>query len=344
MSSSKTRSSPERKPFLAGYKQFIINQLTTQDNMGCLVGIELWLAGNGVHSPLQPTFLWYTSDYEVKIVTDKKIIVQFTMLTFCIAGLASGTLIILGQFGFRIHSSVLESIQHLETNLPFALYILSPAIASYIILKRNNKIAGIKEWLKTVFYIKTTIIPYFFAVAVLALFFLIHIVVSGPTEMMLPFYMFFLALPGNLIIGGLEEAGWTYLLHPGLEKKYGFVRSSLYVGVIWLSWHIPLFFIPGTGHAEGNIDFWMFAVQIMAFRFLYGAVYKISGKGYVFMCVLSHTMFNAASYSFGVPPTTWAGTIAANAMVILVSIVTVVIYDKKNSQRVKASDGKAQDV
>ena len=31
--------------------------------------------------------------------------------------------------------------------------------------------------------------------------------------------MLFLSLPGNLFIGGLEEAGWTYVLQPRLDKK-----------------------------------------------------------------------------------------------------------------------------
>ncbi len=263
-------------------------------------------------------------------MTDKKIIVQFTVLTFCIAYLVSGALIALGQFGFSVHSTVQESLQSLGMNIPFAIYILSPAIASYIILKKNNKLADFKEWLKTVFYAKNNISLYLFVVAGLALYFLIHLAVSGRTEMVQPFYMFFLALPGNLIIGGLEEAGWSYILQPGLNKKLGFVLSSVSFGVIWLLWHVPLFFIPGTGQYEGLIDFWMFAVQLISFRFLYGAIYKISGKGRVFMCVLCHTMYNAASSVFGTMTMTWAGTIAANAVIVLVSIVTVVIYDKKN--------------
>ncbi len=265
-------------------------------------------------------------------MTDKKIIVQFTMLTFCIAYLVSGALIALGQFGFSVHSTIQESLRHLGMNIPFAVYIMSPAIASFIVLKKNNKITDFKEWLKTVFYAKNNIFLYLYVVAGLALYFLTHLAVSGRTEMVLPFYMFFLALPGNLIIGGLEEAGWMYLLQPGLEKKYGFVLSSVSVAILWLLWHLPLFFIPGTGHSEGLIDFWMFALQLLAFRFFYGAIYKISGKGCVFMCVLFHTMFNAASPAFGILPMTWAGTIAANTMIVLVSIATVVIYNKKNRE------------
>lgn len=262
-------------------------------------------------------------------MTNKKITVQFTILTFAIAYLVSGTLIALGQFGYSVHNWV-NTIQQLGMNIPFAIYILSPAIASYIVLKRNHKIAGFKEWLKTVFYAKNNISIYLFVVAGLALYFLIHIAVSGRAEMALPFYTFFLSLPGNLIIGGMEESGWMYILQPELDKKYGFVLSAVFVGIIWTLWHIPLFFIPGTNHGEGLINFWMFAVQLMAFRFFNGAIYKISGKGCVFMCVLFHTMFNAASPILGTTTMTWAGTIASNSILVLVSIVTVVIYEKKS--------------
>jgi len=268
-------------------------------------------------------------------VTDKKITEQFTILTFCIAYLVSGALIALGHFGYSVYNWV-HSLQQFAMNIPFAIYILSPAIASYIVLKKNNKIAGFKEWLRTVFYAKNSILLYLFVVSGLALYFLIHIAVSGHTEMALTFYTFFLSLIGNLIIGGLEEAGWMYILQPELDKKYGFVLSSVFVGIIWILWHVPLFFIPGTNHGEGLINFWMFAVQLIAFRFFNGAIYKISGKGRVFMCVLFHTMFNAASPIFGTMTMTWTGTIAANTVIVLVSIVTVVIHDKKTKRIVLA--------
>ncbi|MGO4530368.1 CPBP family intramembrane glutamic endopeptidase [Paenibacillus sp. 2TAF8] len=262
-------------------------------------------------------------------MTDYKITVQFTMVTFFIASLVSGTLISLGQFGYSVHNWV-YSLQQFGMNIPFAIYILSPAIASYIVLKKNKKIADFKEWLKTVFYVKNNISLYLFVAAGLAVYFLIHIAVSDRMEMVLPFYTFFLSLPGGLIIGGLEEAGWSYVLQPRIDKKYGYILSSIIVGVIWILWHIPLFFIPGTNHGEGFINFWMFAVQLIAFRFFNGAIYKISGKGRVFMCVLFHTMFNASSPIFGTMTMTWIGTIAANTVIVLVSIVTVMVYNKKS--------------
>lgn len=262
-------------------------------------------------------------------MTDKKITVQFTVLTFSIAYLVSGVLIVLGHFGYTVYNWV-YSIKEFAMNIPFAIYILSPAIASYIVLKKNNKIADFKEWLKTVFYIKSNIVSYLFVIAGLSLYFLIHMVVTETTKMVLPFYTFFLSLPGSLIIGGLEESGWMYLLQPALDKKYGYFISVIITWGIWTIWHIPLFFIPGTSHGDGLFDFWMFTVQLLSFRFFYGALYKISGKSRIFMCVLFHTMYNAASPIFGTMTITWAGTILANAAITLVSIVTVIIYDKRN--------------
>lgn len=264
-----------------------------------------------------------------KIIICKKISIQFTVLTFFIAYLVAGTLIILGQFGYSVYNWV-NTFQQFIMNVPFSIYILSPAIASYIVLKKNNRIAGFKEWLKTVFYFKNNIFVYLFMVAGLTLYFGAHIAVSGRAETVLPFYTFFLSLPGGIIIGGLEEAGWMYVLQPEFDKKYGFVLASIFVGVIWVFWHIPLFLIPGTNHCEGLINFWMFNVQVMSFSFFRGAIYKISGKGHVFVCLLFHAMFNAVSPIFGTMTMTWAGTITANAAMILLSIATVMIYDKKN--------------
>ncbi len=50
------------------------------------------------------------------------------------------------------------------------------------------------------------------------------------------------------------------------------------------------------------------------------------------MCVLFHTMFNAASPIFGTMTMTWIGTMVANAAIVIISIVTVIIFEKKNNK------------
>ena len=166
-------------------------------------------------------------------MTDRKTVTNFTVLTFCIAYLVSGVLIILGQFGYQVYNWF-DTLPQFCANIPFAIYILSPAIASYIVLRWNNKVAGPREWLKTVFYAKNNIYPYIFVVAGLVLYFSLHTLFSGNAGAALPLYAFFLSLPGNLFIGGLEEAGWAYIMQPGLAGKLGYIPSCILSGGIWL--------------------------------------------------------------------------------------------------------------
>jgi len=264
-------------------------------------------------------------------LNDKKIMLQFTALTFSIAYIVSGILIILGHFGYSVHNWV-NTPQEFAMNIPFAIYILSPAIACFLVLIKNKEITGLKEWLLNVFFVKNKISLYLFMISGLILYFSIHYIISGQGKLALPFYTIFLSLPGNLIIGGMEESGWMYILQPGLAKKYGYLKSSFFMGLIWTTWHIPLFFIPGTNHGDGLINFWMFTVQLMSFRFFHGAINKIAGKGTVFLCVLFHTIYNATSPLFGTMIMTWKGTIAANAGLILFSLLTVSIYDHKHNK------------
>ena len=102
-------------------------------------------------------------------MSDKKVTLQFTALTFCIAYGVSGVLIVFGRFGYKVYGLV-HSLEQFAMNIPFAIYILSPAIASYIILKKNNEVADFKEWMKNVFYIKNRISIYLFVVAGLTLY------------------------------------------------------------------------------------------------------------------------------------------------------------------------------
>ncbi|MGW9403691.1 CPBP family glutamic-type intramembrane protease [Arthrobacter sp. NPDC055585] len=263
-------------------------------------------------------------------MTDSRIAWQFTALTFLIAYGFAGALVIAGRFGYEVNN-VVTSFPEFLANVPFSIYILSPAIASYIVLRRSGKVSGVREWLRIIFFAKGRPAGFLLVLSALVLYFLLHLLVSGPSSYALPWLMFFMSLPGNLIIGGMEEAGWMTALQPQLQRRWGFLISSLVVGAIWLVWHLPLFFIPGTNHESGVINFWMFAVQIMAFRFLYGAVLSVSPQNAVFLCVLFHTMFNAASFTAGIPPAAWAGTITANAAVVALA-VGAVVYSRRHAQ------------
>lgn len=45
-----------------------------------------------------------------------------------------------------------------------------------------------------------------------------------------------------------EEVGWRGFLLPRLQKRFHPVFSAVIVGVVWSFWHLPMFFISGTGY------------------------------------------------------------------------------------------------
>ena len=196
-----------------------------------------------------------------------KLTVQFTLLTFAIMLASWGTMIVLGQFGIVESTHPWVLILHLIGSL-------SPAIASYIALKKNKRITGFKEWLKLVFKAKIRFIYYIAALAPVAVYHILNRVVSGVTGP--PLHILPLIFLICFLIGGMEEAGWRSVLQPELEKKFGFIITALIFSIIWFAWHLPLYFIPEI--SEARFDIWFFLFVCIMTSFLYGAIRRITGN------------------------------------------------------------------
>jgi membrane protease YdiL (CAAX protease family) len=224
-----------------------------------------------------------------------KITIQFLLVTFAITIVAAAGMFILSFQGFDIHWSDLRMFPVM------VLYALSPAIASYLILKRNGKVSGLREWLKNVFYFKTSIFHYLLILFMLALFFVPNIFAVGLPEVV-PIYMIMFLIPIMLIGGGMEEAGWRYILQPELAKRFGFFLAAVITGFIWYVWHLPLFFMPGTDQAEAmHLIGSMFTMIGMSFFF--GAIIIVAKRAAIFLSILLHTMNNAINNALTFPQT-----------------------------------------
>ena len=246
---------------------------------------------------------------------NKKIVFQFIALTFLIAVLSWGICTLSGSFGYTV-----KNAQWLYVFVAFCAF--SPTIASYVVLKKNNEVNGFKEWLKNIFTVKCSLRSYLF-VLILCVVFLIPQIIFGSEEVQ-PFYMFFALLPATLIFGGIEEAGWRYVLQPELDKKFRLILSSIIVAVIWASWHI-LVFLP-QGRIESIPWFALFAIDILGQSFALGAIIRITKS--VFLCVLFHTLTNAGSGVFNTAETLY-GSVLAACLLIVISLLSVFIHEKQ---------------
>lgn len=100
-----------------------------------------------------------------------------------------------------------------------------------------------------------------------------------------------------MLLGGpvSEELGWRgYALAP-LQKKWGAVTGSIALGLIWIVWHLPLFFIEGTSqYAKGfGIAFWSWSIQLIMLCLIFTLVYNRT-KQSILAVILLHLMANTA--------------------------------------------------
>ncbi len=207
--------------------------------------------------------------------------------------------------------------------VPYALGGLSPTIASYLSLKRNNKVANMKEWLKNVFDFRHGIFSYLMVVMMAILFILPQCLISG-YEKEAPIYAILVMIPAMMFGGGLEEAGWRYILQPELEKRYLFTISTTIVSIIWWFWHLPLFFIQGVSQYGQN--FLAFGISVLGLSFALASIRKNTGS--VWLCVLFHSMINSLWGIYVFHNNIW-GSITTTIIVTICSCALIRINGKK---------------
>ncbi len=237
-------------------------------------------------------------------------------LTFLIALIGWGTCLLCSLNGTSINDNKL-------LYAPYLLGGLSPTIASYLSLKRSNKVANVKEWLKSIFDFKHSVFSYLMVVMMAVLFILPQCIISG-YEKKAPVFAMIVMIPAMLLGGGLEEAGWRYILQPELEKKYSFTASTIIVSIVWWLWHLPLFYIQGVSQYGQN--FFAFGISVLGFSFALASIRKNTSS--VWLCVLFHCMINSLSGIYHINENIW-GNITATIILILCSYALAKINDKK---------------
>jgi membrane protease YdiL (CAAX protease family) len=86
-----------------------------------------------------------------------------------------------------------------------------------------------------------------------------------------------------------EEVGWRGYALPRLAKHLGLGGASVLLGIIWAFWHLPLFFLDGSG-SEGQ-SFPIYAVHVSALSVAMSWLYwKTDGS--LLLVMLMHASVN----------------------------------------------------
>lgn len=114
-----------------------------------------------------------------------------------------------------------------------------------------------------------------------------------------------------------EELGWRGFALPRLQKRMSSLMASLLLGVIWVLWHLPLWFA-GIGFEE--IPYWAYAVTGISFTILVTWVFNHTG-GSMAIASLFHLTLNISVNIIE------SSALPVHAFVFLLFAITVVVLN-----------------
>jgi uncharacterized protein len=87
-----------------------------------------------------------------------------------------------------------------------------------------------------------------------------------------------------------EELGWRGYALPRLSARFGLGAASVIIGILWASWHLPLFFNPAGGDTYGQ-SFPLYLLQVTAVSVAMAWLYWRTG-GSLLLVMLFHAAVN----------------------------------------------------
>lgn len=245
----------------------------------------------------------------------KKPILSYFILTFLISW--GAILVLIAKNGMP------NTVAEAQTQLPLAImtFLLGPFISGLVMIGLIHGPNGYRDlWSRM---IKWRVRPAWYVFALLlapVVFASTHFVLSLFSPVYLPGFitssdshnLIFLGIMSGIIVGILEEVGWTGFAIPKMRQRYSSLRVGLTVGVIWGAWHIMANDIWAIKTYSGEIPAVHYAIlsglsflvgQLPPFRILMVWAYERTES--LFLMMVMHFSLTACSITFS--PTAMTG-------------------------------------
>src|SRR5438477_3547141 len=130
------------------------------------------------------------------------------------------------------------------------------------------------------------------------------------------------------------QLAWSGFALPRLQARHSALVASLVLGVIWATWHLPLFFVPGS---QADAGFGIFLLGTVCTRVILTWVFNSTG-GSVLLCGLLHQSINvwtdilapsAAASPADQAVNQWLG----RGLNLLVAAVVIVVFGGRRLSR-----------
>lgn len=179
-----------------------------------------------------------------------------------------------------------------------ALMAVCPLVAAVLLVYKERNRRGVRELLKSAFDFEKInhrkwYMPLIFlmpAMAVLSYWYvkLTGGLLTGYSPSFGAIFLFFLVF----FVGAIgEEIGWSgYAIAP-LQNRYGALKASVILGVIWAIWHV----IPWSQAHQTPVWILWQSISTVFLRVVMVWLFNNTGKS-VFGMILFHTMLNISPY------------------------------------------------
>lgn len=151
----------------------------------------------------------------------------------------------------------------------FYLGVFAPALVAIVLTAYAQGQAGVRELLGGIARWDVGARWYLFAVGYMVVLKLlaavIHRLVIGdwPAFGAEPVVLMFAGILISTWVQAGEEIGWRAYALPRLTRSFGLGGASVVLGIIWAVWHLPLFFLPGSGsHGQSFLVYVLFVVSL----------------------------------------------------------------------------------
>ena len=190
-------------------------------------------------------------------------------------------------------------------NLFFILHTFGPAVSAYIMFRITEGKAGWLDVRNRIKQVRAGWVWYaFILLGIPALILLGILVLPGapasfqglPHNFLVSYpFVFILIFFGGGPLG--EEIGWRGFALPRMQSRYGPLKATLLLGVLWTFWHLEDFLTasqgggPGTGLSAFYFHLPIFLVMVMALAIIMTWVFNHTG-GSVFIAILLHASYD----------------------------------------------------
>lgn len=178
----------------------------------------------------------------------------------------------------------------------YALGDLGPTIGGYLAVLATTAQSPLREYRQRLFrwrvdaryYLVAFGLPAALVLGSAGLAILFH---SGSYQVVMarPWYALVPLFALMIFSGGLEEPGWRGVAQPEMERFLPRAPAAIVVGIIWATWHLPLFYIPGV--SQYGTSFPGFALRVLGSAMILAWIYGRSKS--ILLCAAFHAMHNA---------------------------------------------------